>query len=219
LDYTPQYTSLRRVVLRRSWMPILTFRVQKDVAEAVNALAKRNGISRNEFLTRAITSLLLQEELKGRDIRKLTASLMKKGLQKNESRARRMLEKSPFIFSWIQVAPSLLSKLTRPPSKPVKDWEMRVLRDLHRVAENMRFSSDESLEIAVDVLSEMIRSVAPQMENGGCKYKDRITDALYRLISSLFYPDRERAAEAYLFLCKKLDEEPFMEAPRSRFKL
>ncbi|MGE5443626.1 MAG: ribbon-helix-helix domain-containing protein [Ignavibacteriales bacterium] len=102
-------------------MPILTFKVSKEVAETVNTLAKRNGISRNEFLTRAITSLLLQEDLKGRDVRKLTASLMKKGLQKNESKARKMLEKSPFIFSWIRVAPSLLSKLTRPPSRPVKD--------------------------------------------------------------------------------------------------
>jgi hypothetical protein len=72
----------------------------------------------------------------------------------------------------------------------------------------------------VDVLSEMIRSVAPQMENGGSKYRDRITDALYRLISSLFYPDMERAAEAYLFLCKKLDEEPLMEVPQEvGFKL
>ncbi len=201
-------------------MPILTFKVSKEVAETVNTLAKRNGISRNEFLTRAIISLLLQEDLKGRDVRKLTASLMKQGLQKNESKARKMLEKSPFIFSWIQVAPSLLSKLTRPPSKPVKDWEIRVLRDLRRVAENMRFSSDESLEIAVDALSEMIKSIAPQMEDGGSKYKDRITDALYRLISSLFYPDREKAAEVYLFLCKKLDEEPVTEAPQEvGFKL
>ncbi|MGE5443627.1 MAG: hypothetical protein ACM3SR_03385 [Ignavibacteriales bacterium] len=77
---------------------------------------------------------------------------------------------------------------------------MRVLRDLHRVAENMKFSSDESLEIAVDVLSEMIGSLTPQMEDGGSKYNSRITDALYRLMSSLFYPDRERAAEVYLFL-------------------
>ncbi len=201
-------------------MPILTFKVSKEVAETVNTLAKRNGISRNEFLTRAIISLLLQEDLKGRDVRRLTASLMKKGLQKNESKARRMLEKSPFIFSWIQVAPSLLSKLTRPPSKPVKDWEVRILRDLLRVAENMRFSSNESLGIAVDVLSEMIKSIAPQIEDGGSKYNSRLTDAIYRLISSLFYPDREKAAEAYLFLCKRLDEEPLTEAPQEvGFKL
>lgn len=94
------------------------------------------------------------------------------------------------------------------------------MRDLHRVAENMRFSSDESLGIAVDVLLEMIRSIAPQLEDGGSRYNSRITDALYRLISSLFYPDREKAAEAYLFLCKKLDEEPLTEASQEvGFKL
>lgn len=33
-------------------MPILTFKVSNEVAETVNTLAKKTGISRNEFLAR-----------------------------------------------------------------------------------------------------------------------------------------------------------------------
>jgi hypothetical protein len=187
-------------------VPILTFKVSNEVAEIVNALSKKTGISRNEFLVRALTSVLLQEDLKGRDIRKLTAFLIKKGLQKNESRSKKMLEKSPFISMWIQIAPTLLSKLTRPPSKPIKDWELRVLKDLYKIAQNMRFSSEDSIELAVALLLEMARSISPQIENiNEHLYKAKLKETAYYILISLFYPDRAKAAEVFLIVCNKLE--------------
>ncbi|MCI0453625.1 MAG: ribbon-helix-helix domain-containing protein [Candidatus Dadabacteria bacterium] len=188
-------------------MPILTFKVSNEVADIVNNLAKKTGISRNEFLARALTSLLLQEELKGRDIRRLTTFLIKKGLQKNEYRARKMLGKSPFISTWIQIAPTLLSKLTRPPSRPVKDWELRILKDLQNVTKNMKFSSESNTAIAVELLSEMTKSLSQDIQNiQESMYKDKLKEILYHLVFSLFYPYREKASEVFLFLCNELKQ-------------
>lgn len=188
-------------------MPIMTFKVSKEIAETIDSMAKKTGLSRNEFLTRAVTSLLLNEELKGRDVRKLTASLIKKGLQKNESKARSKLEKSPFISSWIKIAPTLLSKLTRPPSKPVKDWELRILKDMLKVAESTKFSSDESVKLAVEVIGMMIKSISSQLESAEGKYSDQIKEAIFHLLFPLFYPDREKAAEIYLQICAGIKDE------------
>ena len=63
----------------------------------------------------------------------------------------------------------------------------------------MVFLSEQSLEPAVELLSEMSKSISPQTENiEEHMHKDKFKKAICHLVFSLFYPDRTRALEVFL---------------------
>lgn len=74
-----------------------------------------------------------------------------------------------------------------------------MIRDLYKVGQNMVFLSEQSLEPAVELLSEMSKSISPQTENiEEHMHKDKFKKAICHLVFSLFYPDRARALEVFL---------------------
>jgi hypothetical protein len=116
-----------------------------------------------------------------------------------------MLERSPFISTWIQVAPTLLSKLTRPTSRPIKEWELRVLRDLYKVSQNMTFSSEDNIRHAAEILSEMAKSFSQYaVDIRESSYKDKLKETVYHFMFSLLYPNITKASELFVFLSNEL---------------
>ncbi len=69
----------------------------------------------------------------------------------------------------------------------------------------MVFLSEQSLEPAVELLSEMSKSISPQTENiEEHMHKDKFKKAICHLFFSLFYPDRARALEVFLSISNEL---------------
>ena len=72
----------------------------------------------------------------------------------------------------------------------------------------MIFSSEEGLKVAVELLSEMPRSISPQTENiEEHMHKDKFKKAICHFVFSLFDPDKARASEVFLSISNELKSE------------